>query len=76
MLYGSSSYKPAIHRAQPVTIRREIRLIALGHPRYALQIQCARGVDNCYESPRTEPKLQGCTKDHATVVMQIWDERT
>jgi hypothetical protein len=30
-----------------------------------------RGVDNYYESPATEPKLQGCSKDHAIKVIQI-----
>lgn len=33
----------------------------------------SRGVDNYYESPATEPELQGCTKDHAVEAIQIWN---
>lgn len=45
---------------------------ALRHPRYRLE-RLPEGVDDHYESPATEPKLQGCTKDHAVKIIQIWN---
>lgn len=78
MLSGRSSQRPAIHRAQPAAIEREIRPTAAVHPRISTAEQSsaaeARGVDNRYESPATEPKLQRCTKDHATIIMLLWNK--
>lgn len=45
---------------------------ALGHLRYRPE-RLPEGVDDHYESPATEPKLQGCTKDHAVKIIQIWN---
>lgn len=47
--------------------------MAIWRPRYHLE-RLPRGVDSYYESPATEPKLQGCTKDHAIKVIQIWND--
>jgi len=45
---------------------------ALGRLRYRPE-RLPEGVDDHYESPATEPKLQGCTKDHAVKIIQIWN---
>jgi hypothetical protein len=45
---------------------------ALGHPRYRPE-RLPEGVDNYYEFPGTEPKLQGCIENHAVRITQIWN---
>lgn len=77
MLSGRSSQRPAIHRAQPAAVGRKIRPTATVHPRSSTAAGAAakaRGVDNHYESPATEPKLQGCTKDHAMIIKLLWNK--
>ena len=67
-----SSNLPAIHRAHPTTAEARdtpSRMSGiLDSPR-----ELSRGVGNHYESPATEPKLQGCTSDHIVKVMLIRD---
>jgi hypothetical protein len=46
--------------------------LALGHLR-SRPVRLPEGVDNHYESPVTEPKLQGCIEDHAVKIIQIWN---
>lgn len=45
---------------------------ALGHPRYRPE-RLSEGVDNYYEFLVTEPKLQGCIKNHSVKITQIWN---
>jgi hypothetical protein len=43
---------------------------AFGHLRYRPE-RLPEGVDNHYEFPVTEPKLQGCIENHAVRIIQI-----
>ena len=72
----SSGRSLAIGHTSTEPIRRRSSERDAGKPSGILELHCtqyARGVDYCYEFPATEPKLQRCTKNHATVIMQIWD---